>query len=80
MWKAIASVEDESNLRAETLYKGVGFVVWDGGDVRFRLDDWVGVGPFCGLFPRLFILVVKKDSSVRDCFELRGGCIVWGSR
>ena len=67
-----------SNAKGEALFKGVGFKVGNGRDVRFWLDDWVRVGPSCGLFPRLFRLVANKESFVRDCFEVRSGCNVWG--
>ena len=50
----------------------------NGRDVRFWLDDWVRVGPSCGLFPRLFRLAANKESYVSDCFEVRSGCNVWG--
>ena len=54
------------------------FLVGDGQAVRLWLDDWVGIGPFCGLFPMLFRLTVNKESSVSDCFEVGNECIVWG--
>ena len=69
-----------SNARGEALFKGVGFKVGSGRDVRFWLDDWVGVGvgPLCGLFPRLFRLAANKESSISNCFKVRSGCNVWG--
>lgn len=59
------------------LYNGVGFVVGNGRSVRFWLDNWVGVGPLCRLFPKLFRLSVNKEASVSDCYEMRNGSIVW---
>lgn len=78
IWRAIALVGDNSHLRGKTLYKGVGFIVGDGRNVRFWLDNWVNVGPLCVLFPRLFRLAVDKESSISDCFVVRSGCMVWG--
>ena len=77
VWRVIASVGDESNIRGETFHKGLGFVVGVGRGVRFWLDSWLGVGPLYSLFPRLFRLAIKNDYSVRDCFELMSGCIIW---
>ena len=47
-------------------------------DVRFWLDDWVEMGPLCGLFPKLFRLAANKDSSVSNCFEVRSDCNIRG--
>ena len=30
------------------------------------------------MFPRLFRIVVSKESFVSDCFEGRNGCTMWG--
>ena len=59
------------------LYIGVGFVVGDGSDVRFWMDGWVGKGPLCGIFPRLFRLTVNKESSISEYVEVRGGSTFW---
>ena len=53
-WGGIVSVGDESPTMEKILFEGVGYVVWEGSEVRFWLDNWVGVGPSCGLFPRVF--------------------------
>ena len=50
----------------------------DGRFLRFWLDDWVGVGPLCELFLRVFRLVSNKESVVSDCYEVMDGCIMWG--
>lgn len=55
----------------------MGFLVGDGTVVRSWLDDWVAMGPFCELFPKLFRLAVNKESPVSDCFEVRSGCMAW---
>ena len=36
------------------------------------------MGTLSSMFPTLFRLSVKKDSSVNECFEVRSGYIVWG--
>lgn len=41
------------------------------------LDDWVGVGPLCELFTRLFTLSVNKESSFGDCLEINSSSTVW---
>lgn len=40
--------------------KGLGFTVGDGESIHFWFDDWVGVGPSCILFPRVFGVVCNK--------------------
>ena len=52
-------------------------IVGDGRGVGSWLDGWLGVGPLFSLFPRLFILAIKNDSFVTDCFEVMSGCIIW---
>ena len=39
MWRAIVFVGGELNLRGKIMHKGVGFVVGNGKDVRFWLDE-----------------------------------------
>lgn len=58
----------------EILFKGVGFMVVDGRNVRF----WMGEGPLRALSPRIFKIVANKDFSINDCFEWYGGSILWG--
>ena len=77
VWRDIIYVGDKSNMRGKALHKGVGFIIGDGTCVRFWLDDWVGMGPLSELFPRIFRLVVNKESCVSDYFEVRSGCMVW---
>lgn len=48
----------------KVLSKGIGFVGGQGREVRFLLDDWVGVRPLSELFPRLFRVVLNKESAV----------------
>ena len=74
---AIASVGHVSTARVEVLSKGVGFVVRDGRNVRFWLDDWVGLGPLCELFLRIFRVVSIKESIISDCYEMLDGFMVW---
>ena len=50
------------------LKKGVGFKVGVGSRVRFWVDEWVGVGTLCVLFPRLFHLASNNLSRVSDCY------------
>lgn len=78
-WRGIVSVGNESTVMEDFLSKGVGFVVAEGRNVSFWLDDWVGVGPIYVLFSRIFRVVANKESSVMDCYEERdealcGGC------
>ena len=47
-WDSIVSVGVESSTMRKILSKGVGYVVGEESEVRFWLDDWVGVGPSCG--------------------------------
>ena len=47
-------------------------------DVRFWLDDWVGEGPLCELFHRIFRVVTNKETAVSDFYEVQDDSIVWG--
>ena len=76
-WGGIVSVGDESFTVGKILSKGVGYVVGEGSEVRFWLDDLVGVGPLCGLFPRVFRVVSNKESTVNEYYEVRDGCPLW---
>lgn len=60
---------DESNCWGKAFANGVGFLVGEGGRLRFCFDDWVGVGPLIILYPRVFWLVDNKEASVSDCYE-----------
>ena len=48
----------------------MGFVVRDGNDVGFWLDDWLGVGPLRGLFHVVFRVVFDKESIVCNWIEV----------
>ena len=45
LWAVISNFGDESIIRGEVFVKGLSFCVGDRASVRFRFDDWVGVGP-----------------------------------
>lgn len=47
----------------EVFSKGVGFSCWEWESIRFWFDDWVGVGPFHVLSPRVLSI---KESSILD--------------
>eukprot|EP00268_Persea_americana_P062604 TRINITY_DN8040_c1_g2_i5.p1 TRINITY_DN8040_c1_g2~~TRINITY_DN8040_c1_g2_i5.p1 ORF type:complete len:221 (+),score=17.67 TRINITY_DN8040_c1_g2_i5:284-946(+) len=57
-----------SNVRGEIFNKSVGFRVGEGKNVRFWYDDWVGIGKFWSLFPKLFRVICNKESFVKDCY------------
>lgn len=78
VWRVIASVMDVSNVRGGNLIKRSWLVVEDGRDVRYLLDDWIGVGPLFVLFSSLFRTTINKEAFVSDCFEGMSGCILWG--
>lgn len=58
------AVGDESTYRGKVLFKGVCLVVGNWKDVRYRLDDWVGVEPLCNMFPKIFMMMFNKESVV----------------
>lgn len=72
IWGVIASVGDVSILRVEVFNKGVGFKVREATCVRFWVNDWLGMGPLSGLFPRLFRMVFDKNSLVKVCYIPNG--------
>ena len=55
----------------------MGFRVGEGKSVLFLFDDWVGIGPFWSLLPRLFRVVSNKESSVKDCYFWDGSKVSW---
>ena len=67
-------------MSGRTLSKGEGFVVGEGRNVRFWLDDWIVVGPLCGVFHRVCRVVSNKESYVSDYNEETDGCILWRVR
>lgn len=77
MWGQITHMGDESNCLGKAFAKGIGFFVGQGRRARFWLDNWIGLGPFCVLYPRVFRVVTNKDSFVRDCYVWRGHEVVW---
>ena len=68
LWRVISCFGEVSNVRGEVFNKSVGFRVGEGKNVRFWYDDWVGIGKFWSLFPRLFRVACNKESSVKDCY------------
>ena len=46
LWRGIMAMGYASNVRGDVFLKGVAFIVWEGKDVNFWTDDWVGVGFF----------------------------------
>lgn len=76
-WAVLSGFGDESNVKGKVFGKGLGFCMRKGNSVRFWYDDWVAVGPFCILFPRLFRVVSYKDASVKDCFVWNGNVFSW---
>lgn len=77
LWAVLSSFGDESNVKGKAFGKGLGFCMGKGDSVRLWYDDWVAVGPFCILFPRLFQVVSNKDASVKDCFVWNGNVVSW---
>lgn len=66
LWGSIASGGNESNERGSFFFLK-GWLSCCGGkgrDFHFWLDEWVGVGPLCSRYPRVFRVVSNKDSSV----------------
>ena len=49
-------------------------VVGNGRNVRLRLDDWIGVGSSCNLFPRVFMMMFNKEPTFCECFKVGDGC------
>ena len=64
-------------LGGEVFNMSVGFRVGEGKNVRFLYDDWVGIGKFWSLFPRLFRVACNKESSVKDCYFWVGSKVSW---
>lgn len=75
-WGAIVSVGDVSLEWEKVLSKGASFVVGDGRDVKFLINDRVGVGTLCELFPRVFRVMSNKESAVSNYYEGREGYLM----
>lgn len=52
--------------------KGLGFRVGLSLFVLFWVDDWVGVRPLESLFPKLFRVVLNKQSLLLECHSDMG--------
>lgn len=55
-----------SGSTGEVYSKGVDFRVGNGSRVQFWVDDWMVVGLLSVLFPRIFRLVLNKESVVKE--------------
>lgn len=67
MWRNILSFGDVSSCCGDLFVRGMGYLVGEGHQVLFGIDDLLGMGPLCSSFPRLFRIVVTKSSLVKDC-------------
>ena len=63
--------------QGEVFNKSVGFRVGEGKNIHFWYDDWVAIGKFWPLFPRLFRVVCNKESSVKDCYFWVSSKVSW---
>jgi hypothetical protein len=85
-WKDICSVG--VNLDSNWFAQGVKKVLGNGNQTAFWSDIWLGSAPLQTVFPRLYSIVIQKDSSVADMriplqgeytwnFEWRRRLFVW---
>jgi hypothetical protein len=71
-WKDVCNIDvgfGSSNWLEEVLVRRLG----NGLSTRFWKDAWIGDGPLCLKFPRLFSLSMQKDISVGDLLNMEDG-------
>lgn len=66
-----------SNVRRGVFVKGLGFKVGEASSVWFWFDDWVGEGPLCLLYPRVFRVASNKECSVKEFYNWEGERVSW---